>query len=268
MAATTISPSEVAVGSHVCWVVDEPGAYVAQAGAILAEGGRRNEKPFVFGPRDSADLATLRGSASRAGDPAVDVLGGGPLAPETMFAMFHEQTAAARDEGYRGLRLVADMDWLLPGQPTTAAIVGFELLLDRVVAERGATVVCAYRTGSFPADAVVSAQAVHPHDLGVAEPPPFRLVAGPDGTWQLTGEVDAASAASFRAALTAAGADGVCVVDVSGLDFIDVAGMRAVVGAARTSGATVRLVHARPLLARAWRAAAFDEVPVTVELHP
>lgn len=268
MATTAESPPEVAVGSHVCWVVNDPAAYVPQAGAILADAGRWNEKPFVFGPQGSAGLAALRGCVARAADPAVDVLGGGPLDSETMFAMFRRETATAHDEGYRGLRLVADMDWLLGGRPTTDSIASFEVLLDRLVAELSATVVCAYRTGSFDPDAVVAAQCVHPDDVGASEPPPFRLVARPDGTWHLSGEADAASAAPLEAALTAAGRDGVCVVDVSELSFIDVAGMRAVARAARSAGAALHLVHASPLLRRAWQAAAFSELAPTVELRP
>ena len=105
--------------------------------------------------------------------------------------MFEEQSTRARSEGYRGLRLVADMDWLLPAAPTTDELVAFELWLDRHVPRLGATIVCAYRETSFDTDVLGGAGCVHPLGAG-SEAPQFKLVAGDAGSWRLVGEVDIA----------------------------------------------------------------------------
>jgi hypothetical protein len=82
-----------------------------------------------------------------------------------MFAMFRHQSTIARTEGYDGLCLVAEMDWLLPAHPTRDAIIGFELMLDRVVGELDATVVCAYRREAFSPETLMVTVAVHPVTL-------------------------------------------------------------------------------------------------------
>jgi hypothetical protein len=102
------------------------------------------------------------------------------------------------------VRVIADMDWLLPAKPTTEAIVDFEVLLDRVVAELDATVVCAYRSSSFSRETIRDVLAVHPTWFGHDEEPRFGFVsAGPDG-WRLSGEVDLAVRSASAAALNAA----------------------------------------------------------------
>jgi anti-anti-sigma regulatory factor len=251
---------------HVGWVVDDDDAYRAQAAILLAEGKDLGQKTAVFGPRASAALAELRPVAAMAADPYVDVLGRGPLDPARMLAAFRAQSARARAEGHVGLRVVADMDWLLPAAPSTAEVVAFELLLDRVVGELDATVLCAYRRDSFDERAIEATLCVHPRCTGHGEEPPFRLVAG-DGAWELSGEVDALSLEPLVAALGAVAAgDDPCVVDVAGLEFIDVAGMQAIAQTARSRGATLELRGARGSLRRYWSLARLDELAPSVTL--
>lgn len=157
---------ELPAGSHVCWVVDDQAAYDRSAADLLSGGAALNQKLGAFGPEGSDSLAAVGAGAAITADPHVAFLDRGPLSPDTMFARFREQSALAREEGFDGLRVMADMDWLLPGRPTTASIIGFELLLDRVVDELGATVVCAYRCSSFDTEAITGALAVHPTALG------------------------------------------------------------------------------------------------------
>lgn len=257
---------DLPAGSHVCWVVDDQAAYSDEATELLAGGGALNQKLVAFGPEGSDSLAAVRAGAAIVADPHVAFLDRGPLTVEAVFAAFREQSAVARDEGYDGLRVVADMDWLLPGRPTPASIVGFELLLDRVVGELGASVVCAYRCASFDAETITGASAVHPIRLGSGEPPQFRMVAGADGTWRLSGEVDVAVIPAFAAAFDAAASGGMCVVDVAGLDFIDVAGMRVVAQRSREHDRTVVLSGASERLRRTWELARFHQAAPRVEL--
>jgi hypothetical protein len=179
--------------------------------------------------------------------------------------MFEQQTALARGEGYRGLRVVADMDWLRPLRPATDEILAFELRLDHHVSALGATIVCAYRTSSFDTAALSASLCVHPIAVSGGAPPQFKLIAGPPDCWKLMGEVDCAVVSDFRTAIATAVGAGPRVVDASALDFVDVGGMRAIAEAARAVETEVHILGARGAIVRAWGSAGFADAAPTVE---
>jgi len=76
-----------------------------------------------------------------------------------------------------------------------------------------------------------------------------------DGTsgWRLSGEIDVAVVDTFAAAFAAAASLGDCLVAVSGLEFIDVAGLRAMSQATRGSHADIQLRGAPAALHRLWQ---------------
>lgn len=252
-------------GSHVCWIVDESVDYADCAAALLAQGEMGGQKTVLFGPKLSADLDRLHLAAAIVADPAVEFLNEGRLDPESIFAVFREHTVLAHAEGFSSLRVVADMDWLLAVHPDTDAVVGFELLLDRLVGELGATVICAYRRSSFDTDAILATLAVHPSAHGNEKTPQFRLTAADDGAWHLQGEIDLCVLPVFRAALAAI-VDRPCVIDAADLEFIDVGSLRSVVEAAVSSRASVQLRGASQNLRRVWDLAEFASVAPTVQL--
>jgi anti-anti-sigma factor len=251
----------------VCWIVDKPADYVKGAARFLAQGESTGQKTVLFGPELSADLDKLRSAAAAVADPYVDFLNKGALDPEAMFAAFREQTAAAQAQGYGSLRVVADMDWLLPTHPDIDAVVGFELLLDRLTGELPATVICAYRSSSFDTDALLAQLAVHPLAQGHEKAPQFRLIAGDSGSWRLHGEIDLSVLPAFSSALKAI-ADGACVIDVAGLQFIDASGLRTIVQAALSTGVSMQLRGAQPHLQRIWNLVGFQHSAPTVQLIP
>jgi hypothetical protein len=215
-------------------VVDSSAVFERWTAECLAEGAHRGEKLFQFGPQPGS--AAARG-ASRSNpsvtvvDPRVAFLDGGPVDPATMYAMFRCQTTAARREGYRGLRLVADMDWLLAAAPSLQDVTAFELLLDQVVTELDATVVCAYRTKHFDAATIAEMVAVHPITVGTAPTDPgFRVWNVVGDVWEVRGEIDYLNAEPFgrTLAVAAAGAS-VLRLKATGLTFVAVAGIQAVV---------------------------------------
>lgn len=145
--------------------------------------------------------------------------------------------ALAREAGQRGVRLVADMDWLRPARAEPAAIAAFEAVLDRLAAELDAMLVCAYRRRSFPAAAIGSALAVHSKTRGHDADPPFQFISVGTRQWRLRGEIDFSVSPLVQAADTAAAQLGDCTVDLHDLKFADLSGMRAIIGTARNATA-------------------------------
>ncbi len=262
-AGSAVDPS--VRGDHICWVVKDDDAYVDRATTLLVGGHEANEKPVAFGPQDSAALHALAGTVDIAADPRVAFLGGGPLDTEVMLAMFDEQSELARREGYDGVRVVADMDWLLPMAPDAADVVAFELELDRQIQRLGATVVCAYRASSFDAAVLEGSLCVHPVGIGGGMDPQFQLVASVEQDWRVSGEIDFSCTAAFHAALATALTSAPCRIEASDLRFVDVAGLRQLALAARSSEASVTIVGAPRVVRRCWEAAGFDEVAPHVE---
>lgn len=251
-------------GDHVCWSVDDDDAYLNGARELLLAAAARGEKPMLFGPKDSRPLLELAGLAAVAADPLVDLLGG-EFDANAMLEMFTKETAQAHHDGYRAVAVVADMDWLLPAA-TPEQVLAFEMLLDRKINELGATVACAYRHSSYHRAVRRSLHAVHPVSLASDEVPAFRLVAGEDGTWLLSGELDCADAEPFAAALAAATTSERCVINARHLDFIDVSGMRQLARASAAGTLQLRIANASPILRRAWEIAGFAKVAPSVQL--
>lgn len=259
--AVTIAPGleHLRLGGHLRWTVDDDESYLAGVDFLLGLAERRNEKPVLFGPEAGGPPRGLARHPAAWADPRTAFLGGGPLVPATMFSAFGQQIELARSEGYTGLMAVADMDWLLSLEPSIDELISFELLLDRRINELGATVVCAYRSASFDRAMLAGTSCVHPIDAG-GPAPQFRFIAGPAGGWRLSGEVDFDVAGHFESAVRGATSCGDCEIDVSELDFMDVAALRATVRGA--GGSTIRFSNAKAVPRRIWHLSRYaDEVP-------
>lgn len=101
---------------------------------------------------------------------------------------------------------------------------------------------------------------------GCAEPP-FRLVCAGGGEWALSGEVDSSAASLFGAALDAAMREDEAVLDLSGLLFIDVAGMRTLAVALAHGGSWFSVRGVSASLRRYWTLGRFDHIAPLVELR-
>lgn len=258
---------EVRVSGHVCWVVDDPAGYVKSAADLLAEGTRLDLRPVVFGPRGDVldEIAAMAGAMAL--DPAT-AYPGGKLDPVTLCGMLRGYPARAREDGYSSLMVVADMDWLLPFRPQMTQIIDLELQLDRLIAELDVTLVCAYRTSSFDTAAIIAALTVHSVQRGRHPLPQFRFTAAGPKSWRLSGEIDLRVSDMFRAALGTAASLGECVIDVSGLRFVDVSGMRTLAVASRMADSGIRLNGASQGLRRLWDLCGFAQAAPLVHLSP
>ncbi|MFL6112567.1 MAG: MEDS domain-containing protein [Catenulispora sp.] len=255
-------------GDHVGWILKQPTQFAEQAALCLQQGAAAGQKLFYFGPGRGAGPQLLPiGDGVTVLDPYVTFLHGGGLDATAMYAGFRREAARADAEGYRGLRIVADMDWLQGPHPSGGQIAAFEQGLDAVVAETGATIVCAYRRESFPHRDLAGVMCVHPHVLGTAPKDlGFRVWSSGEGRWHLAGQVDLRVAEEFGAVIrTAAEGRTSLWLDCSRLRFIDVAGIRALARAARSTGVSMRLHGASETLQRSWKLLEWDSVVPNVE---
>lgn len=228
-------------------MVESPARYDKWTAACLADGARLGQRLVRFVPRQRAAEIPPDPSVLVV-DPAVAVLGGGRLDPKAMYSMLRAATDAAREDGHRSLRVVADMDWLATPAPAPAEVAAYELMLDEVVTELRATVVCAYRTGSFDADTIAETVAVHPSTLGpVAVEPGFRIYHVRDAVWAVDGEIDLFNADAWGRALATVTAGAASVrLRASGLRFVAAAGVGAVVEVTRVRPDLRIVVEAAP----------------------
>lgn len=242
----------VPAGSHECWVVDDPAGLAARAASLLAGASRARQRPAVLAPAGSPVLAALP-PGETAARPFRDYLAGGRPDAAAVAAAIREQAGAALASGYAGIQLVADMDWLLPARPSPGAITAYETMIDRVTAEAGASVACAYRRSSFPRDALDGALAVHPVIRGRHASPQFRFTCSGPGQWRLSGDIDISVTGVFAAGFRAAVRPGGGTVDLSGLEFADLSGIRAIADAAADAGGPVELRGAPLPFRRYWQ---------------
>jgi ABC-type transporter Mla MlaB component len=260
-------PPGVERADHVCWAGDDDATFEEAAGRFLSEGLARGDRLMWIG--DGAETR-LR----RAAGPLADVDGltangalefrsvtdayatSGSFSPEEQLAFYATATRRAIDEGYRGLRAVAEVTTLAGSPERRADFLRWEHLADDFVAQgRGLIVFCAYRPAELPEEVVTEAASLHPvvHTRGT--PPPFRLWFD-SGRIVLAGEVDTFGAARLERLLGATHVrTPVVTLDLARLHFIDLAGLRALARWARNlSGRAARLelVGAGRLFRRMW----------------
>lgn len=202
---------------------------------------------YVEPPHENARQTLLEALTAR-GVPAADAVQRGQLevvvaSEQTYEAAWQDaQVDAALAEGYPSVRWsgAAETAW---GLMTSQEHANVEWDTDRLCEERPVSVLCQYPS-HLPRATLETVCAMHA--AGVREA--FLRVTPVDGGVAVAGSVDIANERTLRTALTSAAATrsqhGVLVVDLAGLDFLDVAGARAfLTGTAshRIAGGTVRL---------------------------
>jgi anti-anti-sigma factor len=108
---------------------------------------------------------------------------------------------------------------------------------------------------------------VSPHSA-TRDAPQFWFTAAGPRSWQLSGEIDLQARDTFAVALGAVTSSGECVIDVSGLRFVDVSGMRTLADASRSADGGIWLHGASPGLRRLWDLCGFAQSAPMVRLSP
>jgi hypothetical protein len=251
---------------HVCWVHEDDDAFDDALREFIAGGLARGDRLLCVG---DVVVDRLRGDglAALLASGTVETLtlaeayeAAQQFTPENQPAYYAAATRRAVDDGYRGLRVIADVSALATDPAGRADLVRWEVEADEIMARGdGFSAMCTYSAG-LPAGALAVAVAAHPAVHAPEALTPFRLCYD-EGRLVLAGSVDTAGAARLAAVLASSpiGPTG-GILDVSLLDFVDVAGCRALgrwVREERTSPVTVH--GASPLFRRMWRLMGFDD---------
>ncbi len=261
-------------GDHVCWVRggDDDETFDHAVRTFLAGGLSRGERLLCVGERV---IDSVLAGAAPFGDVEPLVSAGtlrlmtvadayaatGDFSAERQFAFYDAATRQARAEGYAGLRVVADLT-ALAADPTRDELVRWEHLADRYIVQgAGMTALCAY-SDALPAEALADVTTAHPAAHAPAGLAPFHVFFD-DDRLALAGSVDLADADRLARVLAGSPSSPAVVLDVSRLDFVDVAGSRVIArwaGDLRRRGVPVEIRGASRLFRRIWQVLALHDV--------
>jgi hypothetical protein len=167
-------------GDHVCGFYSGKAACDELTAAWVTEGARSGQKCVCF----VEESATLRDRFAN-GIPAqlrhiefcdVDAayLPNGTFSKETMLNRLHESVSAAWDAGYRDVRLLGDMSWVIRSGVDTSEVFAYEAEVNALSPKQRATFVCLYDLDRFDGALVVEVLRTHAkvllNGLAIANP--------------------------------------------------------------------------------------------------
>jgi anti-anti-sigma regulatory factor len=235
---------------HRCWPFRTDSAVGAFARHYLAAALERGERAIYARPgppaRHRGELGDLApawpGGALQVLDTA-ELPGPDPSRDPSQWLEGLEHLARrARSDGFRGLRLFAELTDRVADERERSRYAHYEHLLGRLTLSEPVGLLCAYDLDRLGTAAVAELAAVH--DTGGETLCPFQLTpAQHDGELKLSGSIDAFNVAAFSRALAQVDASEppTLVIDASGLDFLCHQALIALHRHARTRGCTIRL---------------------------
>ncbi|MGY1805338.1 MEDS domain-containing protein [Blastococcus sp. SYSU D00922] len=229
---------------HICWVYDEDDqAFDRAVRRFLAGGLERRERVLVIGNRVIDSIGTpadgFGDAAALAADGALRTLttaeayeAAGKFAPGSQRTFYDDATRQAIADGYTGLRVVAEVSPLAEDADRRASLVEWEHVADEFIAQQsGFTAMCAY-SSRLSAEALTDVASVHPLVHAPAAPPFQVFFDGPRIV--LSGSVDTFSADRLARVLASSPVEaGGAVLELAGVDFMDVAASRVIARWAR-----------------------------------
>ncbi|MEU6271929.1 MEDS domain-containing protein [Streptomyces populi] len=197
-------------------------------------------------------------------------LAGGSFDADVMVATLRQEVADSLAAGYTGFRVSGEMGWALRDVPGAERLGEYERKVNAVFAENRASAICQYDARRFDAAALHAFRHHHP---GTVEAVPLyssatlRLVPSFHNgrrSLRVVGDVDYHSAETLASALrTAEDWPGDITVDTSALQFLDLAGIRALVHTAErlAEGRRLHVVDLDPMLCHVIGVVGWDEEP-------
>lgn len=270
-----LEPAAIRTGDHVCWSYRSDAEFRQIVSGYFSAGLRQGERIGFFAPSAklpeltawlSAEGHDLSALSSRGqlvlGDVRAAYLPDGTLDPDRQVAGYTAMTQEALSDGFTGLRVVGDVATLMADPAIEARWQAYELRADILMRRVPMAAICSYDRRLCDPTAIEAAESVHSilrgHDERML---PFRLTAGADGALHVAGEIDFANAEHLAELLREAAAHIEPAIDIAGVTFADVAGVRAI-----ATGALALLEHsdhaailgAGPVVRKLWSLMGFD----------
>jgi anti-anti-sigma factor len=177
------------------------------------------------------------------------------------------QLAAARREGYPGMRVAMDMGWALRPMAGIQELPELEERIAAAVRGTGMSVMCGYDRERFDPVTLASVTQFHSHSVAAAtyhDDPVLRICRQyvPPGI-RLAGELDFLASEALASALSEAiRIDGDITINMTDLSFIDGSSVRMIVDAAGSlAPARTVVLRCRPALASRFRKLRATDLP-------
>jgi anti-anti-sigma factor len=266
---------------HLCWVHEDDESFDAAVERFLTGGLARGERLLCVGDdvveRMRGDHPLLPDAAGLVERGALQLLtlaeaydAAGAFSPERQYAYYEAETRRALDDGYTGLRVVAELTPLAADEERRPELVRWEHMADAFMASgSGMTAMCAYRA-QLSGEALDDVASVHPlvHLAGGGHAG-FRVFFAGDSV-MLAGSVDTFTAGRLAGVLaTSPVGSGRVVLDLTAVEFVDVAAVRVLARWARhlsDRSVAVEIRGASPVVRRMWRVLGLDQL-VPVPFH-
>lgn len=253
------SPGALELHDHVAWYGDGRRSLNRLAVHLFTIGARRGERMmFVVEDPDPGRLGglpDLDGLLAR-GDLQLAAVGdvyqgGSQFDPAEQLAIFGEALDAALDQGYRGLRVVAENTPLVTGSHADVERwLAWEQLTDDFQAARPVLGVCFFDTTRIPPARLRDLASIHPVISPTEDDPEFRIFQD-RGVIRVTGSLDAFSVERLRRVLSTTPSRGNLVIDLGHADFVDHRALH-VLGQQGGPDTHVEIRNASPVLRRLW----------------
>jgi len=225
------SPRGFGLQDHLCWVHGDGRDYRPRLTEFFGEGLERGLQVAYLGAGEIEELREhldrFVGIGPLLTREAVRIISfdeiyraGEPVVPAEVMKKYAAATQEALADGYRGLRIGADVTDLVRAPEQQDAYARFEFLLERYSARHPLSALCEYRLEL--GDAVTQFACLHAAvPAGLT---PFQVFACDDGAVGLLGEFDAAGQAAFKRALERiqpAPDDSSLIFDMAAVRFMD-----------------------------------------------
>jgi anti-anti-sigma regulatory factor len=246
-----------------------PGDFRNAALGYLSDGTHLGDKIMVVGSSTPAWLESPAPDGLLV-DPVV-VHGGVGWDADELVSLVRQEAERADRQGFRALRVLAEMDRIWPADITAEQVADQELRLNALTGGTAAMVVCAYASPGLAPKVLEQAASVHPHFAGhPAQQPSFHIFSEAADCWRVSGVVDADGAGAFRAAVTGLLRTLATLrLRCDGLQLMDAVGMQTLADAAAAMpGRRIVLERANPTVRRCWELLGYDDPAVPAELVP
>jgi anti-anti-sigma factor len=247
----------LAPGDHVCWIFEQDREYLPAMGRFVATGLRERQRVVYFTGSLSPETVAAGLALHTPGVPDAVCSGqlrldpaGGRLDPAGLTAAFEHDIDRAIDDGYTGLRVIADMGW---ASGETHHLQGYEERANGLFLDGRALAVCLYDRRLFGAAGLHALSCAHPSTAGPYLPdswvPMLRVRRTGPASATLSGEADLSNRRALGAVLDLLLAEtdaGPIRLDVSGLTFLDAGAAGLLAGTVAAAPAGVVLAGVTP----------------------